>query len=118
MNKFLKFWNKVVEIPQAIRDFSEYYRRRAERDPMKFELVGESEGQPIGPAILIAHGTAYDMREQAVREALTEICLIEGRKINAYTIISSNLVSSAQVHTTIQPRWLNDDELAADYAPA
>lgn len=118
MNKFLKFWQIVVEIPQAFRDFSEYYRRRAERDPMRFELVSESEGQPVGLVIVVEHSTAYDTREQAIREALTEVCLLEGKRVNAYTIVSSNVVSAAQVHTVIQPRWLSDDELAADYAPA
>jgi hypothetical protein len=112
------YWQLVSEIPHDVCNFVEYHRRRKQNDPLGFIAVGRDDGVPVGPPVMVEHGTMYDMKEWAIRGALTSAVLLDGHKVNAYYVINSSLLSSTQMRTTVQPRWVEEAELAAEYAPA
>lgn len=118
MGKHFKYhWEILRTIPRDVGNFIEFGRRRAQKEPLNFPSVGRGDGVPVGEPIVLSHAIAAD-KEEAILNVLTEEFLLNGSKINAYYIVSSSLISSDQMQTTIQPCWVEQVELAVEYAPA
>ena len=82
------------------------WRRYWKNEPLQFAFTDGNKGRPIGGTIDVYHLRLPDMMEHEARGQLTAKVLLDGLRVNAFSILNSQGIDM-QGKTTIQPRWID-----------
>src|SRR3989344_2504704 len=83
-----------------------YWYRWFKNRPYPFRLAGVGQGQAVGEPIDIFHLRLYDMMEHEACGQLTGKVVLEGMRINAFSVIRFDKLDEMHARTIIQPRWV------------
>ena len=90
----------------------ECWLRMKRNTPLPFKLVSLGEGETVSGSLKINHTTLHcDTMPHKARRTLTEKVLLEGLKVNAFTIIAFKKLGKCTGESTIQPMWVEPQKI-------
>lgn len=93
-------------IARAVLACEYLYRKHWLNKPIPFIRVNEDEGEPVGEPFDVTHLRLCDMLDHAARGELTTLVMIDGLRINAFSVGRFEAIDTGYGRHMIQPRWV------------